>query len=59
MRSFMRLPARLFDSLWAAIWEVRLFKSLRAYLQSYPKSPAMHQMQAILTNASAEVTLTS
>ena len=57
MRSFMRLPARLFDSLWAAI--VHLFKSLRGYLQSYPQSPAMHQMQAILTNASAEVTLTS
>jgi hypothetical protein len=57
MRSFMRLPARLFDSLWAAI--VHLFKSLRAYLQSDPQSPAMHQMQAILTNASAEVTLTS
>jgi len=55
----MRMPARLFDSLRAAIWEVRLFKRLRAYLQSYPQSPAMHQMQSILTNASAEVTLTS
>ena len=57
MRSFMHLPARLFDLLRAAI--VRLFKRLRAYLQSDPQSPAMHQMQAILTNASAEVTLTS